>query len=81
MGEMADEYKAQCGCKIHVAQWTAKRKVVTQESCPLHKAARELLRVLKVALESTCWDGDSCVDFDWHEDARKVIDEAERGKG
>ena len=44
---MAGEYKAPCGCKIHVIQWTAKRKVVTQESCPLHKAASELLAALK----------------------------------
>lgn len=44
---MSGEYKSACGCKIHVAQWTAKRKVVTQESCPLHKAAPELLEALK----------------------------------
>ena len=44
---MAGEYKATCGCKIHVAQWTAKRKVVTQESCPLHKNAAQLLAALK----------------------------------
>ena len=43
---MAGEYKSACGCKIHVAQWTAKRKVVTQESCPLHKAAPDLLAAL-----------------------------------
>ena len=44
---MAGEYKATCGCKIHVAQWTLKRKVVSQESCPLHKAAKELLDAAK----------------------------------
>lgn len=46
---MAGEYKAPCGCKIHVIQWTAKRKVVTQESCSLHKAALELLKAAKLA--------------------------------
>lgn len=40
---MAGEYKSACGCKIHVAQWTSKRKIVTQESCLLHKAAAETL--------------------------------------
>jgi len=48
---MAGEYKATCGCKIHVAQWTAKRKVVSQESCPLHKAAPELLAAAKAVWE------------------------------
>lgn len=46
---MAGEYKAPCGCKIHVIQWTAKRKVVTQKSCSLHKAAPDLLEALKAA--------------------------------
>jgi len=44
---MAGEYKAPCGCKIHVAQWTAKRKVVSQKSCALHKNAAELLAAAK----------------------------------
>lgn len=44
------EYKSSCGCAIHVAQWTAKRKVVTQKSCPLHKNAPELLSALKALL-------------------------------
>ncbi len=53
---MAGEYKAACGCKIHVLQWTAKRKVVTQESCPLHKNARELLLALKALMpKGTAW--------------------------
>jgi hypothetical protein len=47
---MAGEYKAPCGCKIHVAQWTAKRKVVSQESCAVHKHARELLRAAEAIL-------------------------------
>lgn len=45
---MSGEYKATCGCAIHVAQWTAKRKVVTQKSCPLHLAAKELLEAAKL---------------------------------
>lgn len=44
---MSGEYKAPCGCAIHVAQWTAKRKVVSQKSCPLHKNASELLAAAK----------------------------------
>jgi len=52
---MAGEYKAPCGCKIHVAQWTAKRKVVTQESCPIHKAAPDMLKALKALLPKG-WD-------------------------
>jgi hypothetical protein len=52
---MAGEYKAACGCKIHVAQWTAKRKVVTQESCSLHKAAADLLAGCKALLPEG-WD-------------------------
>jgi HJR/Mrr/RecB family endonuclease len=47
VNEMAGEYKSACGCKIHVAQWTAKRKVVTQESCPLHKAAPKMFAALQ----------------------------------
>lgn len=53
---MAGEYKAACGCKIHVAQWTAKRKVVTQESCPLHKAAPKLLAACKAIRDGLAHD-------------------------
>jgi len=52
---MAGEYKAPCGCKIHVAQWTTKRKIVTQQSCSLHKAASDMLYALKVLLPKG-WD-------------------------
>jgi hypothetical protein len=54
---MAGEYTADCGCKIHVIQWTSKRKVVTQESCPLHKHAKEVLEVLK-ELSAGMWAGE-----------------------
>jgi hypothetical protein len=47
---MSGEYKATCGCEIHVAQWTSKRKVVTQKSCPLHLAAPDLLAACKLVL-------------------------------
>ena len=47
---MAGEYKSACGCKIYVTQWSAKRKVVTQESCAIHKNARELLRAAEAIL-------------------------------
>lgn len=43
------EYKSQCGCNIHVAQWTAKRKLVSVKQCPLHKAAPALLEACKAA--------------------------------
>lgn len=68
---MAGEYKAPCGCKIHVAQWTARRKVVTQESCPLHKAAPALLAALKRIRAVACgeeqvenWEGERLLDGD-----------------
>lgn len=47
---MAGEYKSPCGCTIHVAQWTAKRKIVSQMRCTFHKqaeaVARELLKIM-----------------------------------
>ena len=54
---MAGEYKAPCGCKIHVIQWTAKRKVVTQESCSLHKAAPKLLAAANEVLNDIELEG------------------------
>ena len=42
---MSGDYKADCGCVIHFIQWTSKRKVATQKSCPLHKNAKELLDI------------------------------------
>jgi len=68
---MAGEYKAACGCRIHVAQWTAKRKVVSQESCPLHKAAPDLLKALKRIRAVACgeeqvsrWEGEPLLECD-----------------
>jgi len=46
---MSAGYKATCGCEIHVAQWTSKRKLVSQKSCPLHKSAKDLLEACKLA--------------------------------
>jgi hypothetical protein len=54
---MSGEYKAACGCEIHVTQWTAKRKVVSQKSCALHEAAPELLKALKALLPKGWGDG------------------------
>ena len=45
---MSGEYKSPCGCVLHVIQWTSRRKVITQTSCPLHKHAKELLDM--------CWE-------------------------
>lgn len=47
---MSKEYVSDCGCVIHVIQWSAKRKVITRKSCPLHKAAEELLQFAKNVL-------------------------------
>ena len=47
---MAGEYKSPCGCVIHIAQRTAKRKVVSQQSCPLHKHANDLQEALFLLL-------------------------------
>lgn len=56
---MADEYKSQCGCVIHVAQWTSKRKIVTQKSCSLHLAAADLLEACKsISKDGADWLSD-----------------------
>jgi len=68
---MAGEYMSTCGCKIHVIQWTSRRKVVTQQSCPLHKNAQELLESLKGLL---CVADRRTIEFDA---ARKAIAKAE----
>jgi hypothetical protein len=41
------EFKAPCGCQIHVAQWTSKRKVASVKYCSLHGASKDLLDMLK----------------------------------
>lgn len=32
------DFKAQCGCAIHVVQWTSKRKIASVKYCETHKA-------------------------------------------
>lgn len=54
---MGGEYKATCGCAIHVIQWSTKRKVVTQKSCTLHLAAADLLAACKALLPQGWDDG------------------------
>jgi mRNA-degrading endonuclease toxin of MazEF toxin-antitoxin module len=44
---MTKEYKSPCRCVIHVIQWTARRKLVTQKSCPTHKNAEKTLDSIK----------------------------------
>jgi hypothetical protein len=73
---MAGEYKSACGCVIHVAQWTSKRKVVTQKSCPLHKAAPDLLHALKTLLPEG-WDDGTMDHMRGVQIAREAIAKAE----
>jgi len=42
-------YRSTCGCEIHVAQWTSKRKIASLKNCAVHKAAPELLAACKAA--------------------------------
>jgi hypothetical protein len=54
---MGSNYKAPCGCEIHVIKWSSKRKVVSQKSCALHLAAADLLTACKALLPSGWDDG------------------------
>ena len=36
-----------CGCEIHVIKWSSKANSVTMQSCPLHKAAKDLLEAAR----------------------------------
>jgi hypothetical protein len=47
---LAGDYKAPCGCEIHVIRWSSSRNVVSQKSCALHKAAPELLQACQHSL-------------------------------
>ncbi len=47
---MAGEYVSKCGCKIHVIQWSTKRKIVSQETCPLHKSAPDGLALAEMVI-------------------------------
>lgn len=49
---MAGEYKSPCGCTIHVAQWTAKRKLVSQTRCTFHKQAEAVAGEIKEIMET-----------------------------
>lgn len=55
------EYKSSCGCKIHVAQWTSKRKLVSVKQCSLHRAAPALLSACKLALGA--FERNDCIDW------------------
>lgn len=44
------DFKSQCGCEIHVTQWSSKRKIASVKNCPLHKSAPALREALKEAI-------------------------------
>jgi hypothetical protein len=54
---MSNEYKAPCGCVIHVIQWYTKRKVVSTKWCALHSSAKDLLSACKTLLPEGWNDG------------------------
>jgi hypothetical protein len=74
---MGGEYKATCGCAIHVAQWTAKRKIVTQKSCPMHLAAKDMLAALKAWEHWYSGDSSEFNRDNAREDGLKAIAKAE----
>lgn len=41
------DFKAPCGCEIHIIKWSSQRDIASVKSCPLHKAAPELLAALE----------------------------------
>ena len=73
------QFKSQCGCEIHVIQWTSKRQIASVKQCSLHKAAPKLLKAAKSLLslaEANVPDGH----YTEHQqigEARRVIEEAE----
>jgi hypothetical protein len=76
------EYKSQCGCEIHVAQWTTKRKIVSVKYCSLHKSAGLLLQSLKYARSFI--RGNGCAEISCPETVNeldRVIALAERKTG
>lgn len=46
------EFRSQCGCEIHVAQWTSKRKIASVQQCPMHKSAEEMCRTLEACVNA-----------------------------
>jgi hypothetical protein len=80
-GEFKDEADLQilddndggvCLIGPYTEEWTDTEKA----NARLIAAAPELLKILKAALEDSGCDGDLCM-RQWHEDARKAIDNAE----
>lgn len=45
-------YKANCGCEIHIVKWNYKTEVASVKHCPLHKAAGDLLEACKAIFDS-----------------------------
>lgn len=41
------DYRSPCGCVINVAQWTAKRKLVSVKYCAFHKGAEAIAKELQ----------------------------------
>lgn len=70
------DFKAHCGCTIHVVQWTSKRKIASVKHCSLHGAAKELLEVAKNLRSSVISECGDCGDCGACK-AREVIAKAE----
>ena len=44
------EFKSQCGCEIHVIQWSSKRKIASVKYCQRHKAGDTGIALAKSVL-------------------------------
>ena len=47
---MSNDFRSPCGCVIHIIKWSAKTHMASVKSCPLHKAAKDLLKVAEIVL-------------------------------
>ena len=70
------EFEAPCGCEIHVAQWTSKRKIASVKNCPLHKSASELLKACKAALIVCSYADDGRIVSPETEEAERLLKSA-----
>lgn len=58
------EFKAQCGCAIHVVQWTSKRKFASVKYCPTHKGLNtELLQACRDLVAAAELEGSDSQQF------------------
>ena len=75
-GEMSNQYKAPCGCVIHLIQWSTKRKLVSTKWCTLHGSAKDLLSACKELLPEG-WDDGAMDHMPGVKKARLAIAKAE----